>query len=59
MTVRVNKPPAETYDHSLIVDARWTVAELRLVIKKEIGIVGDDLRIFKGASCYFICSYLC
>lgn len=48
VTIRVNKPPLETYDYPLAIDVRWSVRQLREMIEKEIGLPGEELRLFKG-----------
>jgi hypothetical protein len=48
MTIRVNKPPSEKYDYTLLIDTRWKIEKLREVIAEEINLSPGDLRMFKG-----------
>ena len=48
MIIKVNKPPFESYDYSINIDLRWTIEILKNNILKEIGLIGIDIRIFKG-----------
>ena len=45
--VKINKPPNASFEHSLSIDARWSIQHLRAVVAKKLGFQPEELRMFK------------
>jgi len=45
--IRVNRPPDASFEVTLKIDLRWTVNTLREVVAKELGLEGQEIRLFK------------
>lgn len=48
--IRVNRPPEDSFGHTLTVDLRWAVQELRAFVAEKLDLVDQELRLFKQSA---------